>query len=159
MVKTVSLYRNNEYIFIPLVEYLSQYHNQLPEGWTDLKMWIDRIFEKNADYKELAKEMQVEYFDIKAIKEAFDFLKSQNYNLDEDILRFIAFLFGTSYYTKIGKPTIDLWLNASDLSYPFKTNDIGNFSCMDVAELQYGQNAIRKKLMATLKWIGSQSGS
>ncbi len=158
MVKTVCLYRNNEYTYIPLSEYLSQYHNKLPEGWLDLKIWINRLFESNADNESLAKEMQVEYFDIKTIKEAFAFLKSKNYNLDEDILKFIAFLFGTSYFTRIGNPTIDVWLKATDLNHPLKNNDKGNFSCMDAIEFQYGQNAIRKKLMSTLKWIGSQGG-
>ncbi|WP_047451741.1 hypothetical protein [Alistipes sp. ZOR0009] len=159
MVKSVCIYRNNEYIFIALEEYLKQYHSQIPNGWVDLKKWIDRVFEKNADYGNLSNEIQVEHFDIKAIKEAYLNLRTMNYNLDDDILKFMAFLFGTSYFIKIGNPAIDLWLNATDLNHPLKNGDKGDFSCMDAIEFRYGQNAIRKKLLSTLRWISSQGGS
>ena len=161
MVKSVYIYRNNEYILLSLREYLKEYCNQIPDGWAIIKNWIDRLFEAKTktDYEDLAKEIQVEYFDFKSIKTAYESLKDEYNTFDDDILRFISFLYGTTYFSKIGNPTIEMWLNATDINHPLKNVDKSDFSFMDAIQFEYGQNAVRKKLMSTLRWISSQGGS
>lgn len=44
---------------------------------------------------------------------------------------------------------------------PFKTKeDLGyGYSFLDALQYEYGQNIVRKDLLSTLRWIGSQGGS
>jgi len=163
MVNFVRIFRNNEYVVLPLQDFLNVNCAQLPEGWSGISNWINRIFEiKNEEDRDvLSREIQVEYFDIVKVRDAYTRLKNEYADFDEDILKYISFLFGTSYFLKIGNPTIDEWLNAVDINRPFKKrvdSDYG-FSFVDALGYNFGQNAIRKKLLSTLHWISSQGGS
>ena len=161
MVNFIRIYRNNEFILLSLEEYLSDYHSQMPEGWAGVSNWITRLFkiENEQDFIKISAEMQVEPFDLNKIKIAYNILKKEKYGFDKDILKFISFLFGTSYFTKIGNPPIDQWLNAIDINHPFSERENGGFSFVDALRYEYGQNGIRKNLLSTLHWISSQSGS
>jgi len=123
MVNFVRIYRNNEFILLFLGDYLKEYHSQLPEGWAEVSSWIDRLFDiKNEqEYKKVSEEMQVEIFDLNKIKATYSNLYKEGYKFDVDILKFISFLFGTSYFSKIGNPTLQEWLNTVDINRPFKT--------------------------------------
>jgi hypothetical protein len=143
--------------------YLTKYHSEIPEGWVDISDWINRVFniQTDSDYKALGRELQVEEFDISKIKESYIKLKNKYINIEDDILKFISFLFGTSYFSKIGNPTFDRWLNAVDLNHPNKKKEeLGyGFSFQDVLQYKFGQNAIRKNLLSTFRWISSQSST
>jgi hypothetical protein len=162
MVKSVRIYRNNEFVLLPLNEYLKAYNSEIPEGWQWYSEWINKVFniQTEFEYDYLSRETQVESFNVSKIKESYIELKNSYVIFDDDILRFIAFLSGTSYFFKIGNPTIDQWLNSNDINHPFKKEEnIGaGFSFQDVIQHGFGQNAIRKILLSTLKWIGSQGG-
>jgi hypothetical protein len=161
MVNFVRIYRNNEFILLTLEDYLSDYHSEMPEGWAEVSHWIDRVFKiKNEEeYKKVSEEMQVETLDLNKIKTTYDNLEKEDNRFDRDILKFISFLFGTSYFTKIGNPSIDQWLNAIDINHPFSERENGGFSFVDALEYKQGQNAIRKSLLTTLHWISSQGGA
>ena len=161
MVNFVRIYRNNEFILLPLEDYLMDYHSEMPEGWTIIRNWVDRLFkiENEQDYKNVSKEMQVEPFDLDRIKIAYNNLEKKNYGFDKDILMFISFLFGTSYFSKIGNPSIDQWINAIDINHPFSEKENVGFSFIDALRYDFGQNAIRKILTSTFRWISSQGGS
>lgn len=163
MVKSVRVYRNNEFILLPLDVYLAEYNSQLPEGWIWYCRWLDKVFniKTEFEYDDLAREMQVEYFDVYKIKESYLRLKSDYSMFDDDVLKFIAFLFGTNYFLKIGNPSIEQWFNSIDINHPFKElkNIEVGFSFYDAIQYKFGQNAIRKNLLSTLKWVTSQGGS
>lgn len=163
MVKSVRIYRNNEFILLPLDEYLTEYNSQIPEGWKWYSKWLDKVFniKTELEYNNLIREIQVEDFDISKIKEAYLRLRSDYSFFDDDILKFIAFLFGTNYFFKIGNPSIEQWFNSIDINHPFKElkSIESGFSFYDVIQYKFGQNAIRKRLLSTLKWITSQGGS
>ncbi|CAM3165962.1 hypothetical protein [Flavobacterium frigoris] len=163
MVNFVRIYRNNEFTLLAIEDYLKEYHSQLPEGWTEISNWLDRLFDiKNEqEYKKLSEEMQVEIFDLNKIKTTYSNLNKECYMFDDDILKFISFLFGTAYFLKIGNPTLQEWLSAVDINHPFKTKeDLGyGYSFLDALQYEYGQNIVRKDLLSTLRWIGSQGGS
>ena len=95
------------------------------------------------------------------IKTIYSNLQKEGCKLDDDILKFISFLFGTAYFSKIGNPTLQEWLSAVDINHPFKTKeDLGyGYSFLDALQYDYGQNAIRHTLFSTLRWISSQGGS
>ena len=163
MVNFVRVYRNNEHTLLPLREYLLEYHSDLPEGWDRISRWIVRVFDirTESEYQVLARELQVEDFDVFKIKEAYIKLRDDYSYFDNDILRFFAFLSGTTYFPKIGNPTFDQWLNSIDINQPFKEReslDYG-FSFIDASKYSLGQNSIRKSLLSTLRWISSQGGS
>lgn len=161
MVNFVRIYRNNEFILLPLEDYLTDYHSEMPEGWAGICDWIDRLFkiENEQEYKNISEEMQIETFDLTKIKIAYSNIEMGGYGFDKDILKFISFLFGTSYFSKIGNPSIDQWLNAIDINHPFSEEENVGFSFMDALRYDCGQNAIRKILPSTLHWISSQGGS
>lgn len=163
MVKFVRIYENNEYILLPLQDYLQDNSTQLPEGWIKVNDWINKVFEIKSDmeYQSLLDEFQVEDVDIRKSKESYTNLKSKYNNFDDDILMFISFLLGTTYFSRIGNPTIEEWLNAVDINHPFKKEeDLGyGYSFFDASRYEFGQNIIRKKLLSTLHWISSQGGA
>lgn len=122
MVKSVRIYRNNEFTVLPLDEYLREYHSELPEGWTRYCEWLDKVFDikTELEYDILARETQVEHFNVFKIKESYRKLKNDFSIFDDDIIKFIAFLMGTSYFSRIGNPSIEQWLNSIDINHPFK---------------------------------------
>lgn len=160
MVKFVRIYRNNEYTLIPLNDYLKEYHYKIPDGWEDVNNWLSKVFKirSELEYINLKKELQVEDFNISKIRETYLKIKEEEPSFDEDILMFISFLFGTMYFSKIGNPSLNEWLNSFDINHPFKNKSDYGFSFIDVLQYEFGQNAIRKILLSTLHWISSQSG-
>lgn len=162
MIKVLKYIRSGVSVYISLEQYLEEYCKEQPEGWTWYCDWINKVFniQTEMEYDALAKETQVERFDVFKVKESYIKLKNQYAEIfDADILRFIAFLLGTNYFSKIGNPTLEKWLNSKDINHPFKENQDYDFSFMEAIKYDYGQNAIRKNLMSTLRWISSQGGS
>lgn len=163
MVKSIRIYRNNEFTLLSLAEYFSEYNSELPEGWIWYCEWLAKVFniKTKMEYDSLRREVHVEHFDVAKIKKSYIKLKSDYSAFDDDILKFIAFLQGTSYFSKIGDPSIEKWLNSIDINHPFneKENGESGFSFKDAIQYKFGQNAIRKRLLSTLRWITSQSGS
>ena len=163
MVNFVRIYKNNEFTLLALDDYLKEYHSQLPEGWTEISSWINRLFDiKNPqECKKLSQEKQIEIFDLNKINATYSNLHKEGYKFDDDILKFISFLFGTAYFSKIGNPTLQEWLSAFDINHPFKTKEtLGyGYSFLDALQYEYGQNIIRKDLFSTFRWLGSQGGS
>lgn len=151
MVKKIRIFRNNEFLLIPVKDYLNEYHKEIPEGWEQISNWIDRVFnvESQEELKILESQMQVEQLNLLEIKKSFLWLKEKYGILSDDILKFIAFLFGTKYFSKVGNPPIDQWFNANDINYPFKIseNNVG-FSFIDALQFENGENAIRKNLLS-----------
>jgi hypothetical protein len=163
MVNFVRIFRDNNYMLVSLEDYLKEKYILQPEGWSETCDWINKVFniQTELEYNILAKEAQIDNFDVFKIKEAYAKLTNEYFNFDNDILKFISFLLGTSYFSKIGNPTIEEWLNAVDINHPFKKKEnVGyGYSFFDALQYEFGQNIIRKDLLFTLRWISSQGGS
>jgi hypothetical protein len=120
MIKVLKYHRGGENIYIPFEQYLDEYCKEIPESWVWYCEWLNKVFniQTELEYDFLARQIQVESFDVSKIKESYIKLKEDYSVFDDDILRFIAFLSGTSYFSKIGNPTLKHWLNAVDINHP-----------------------------------------
>ncbi len=143
---------------MPLIDYLKEYNSRLPEGWVLIIDWLNQVLEVETelDCDLLAREMQVELFNVSKIRKTLDELKKDYFIFDIDILKFIAFLSGTTYFIKIGNPSIVEWLNLGDINKPKVKKENMDLSFMDLIQYEFGQNAIRLSLLSTLKYISSQ---
>lgn len=163
MVKKIRLFKNNDFIYITLEEYLIEYHSQIPEGWILFNNRLIKVVESENESEKLrlVTDYQVEDFNIIKFKDSLNELIYKYTNFDQDILRFISFLKSTSYFEKIGNPTLNQWFNSIDINHPFKkTNEsYSGYTFFEAIEFVNGQNAIRKSLLSTLPWISSQIGS
>ncbi|MDJ0933706.1 hypothetical protein [Breoghania sp.] len=154
MVKKVKLYKNNKYIYVPISEWFEKHYKELPyESRRDFEI-ISKIFEINTldDYKEIYDYLWID-FNYHRILIKYEELKKMNLPFDGDIIKFIAFLFGTRYFGHIGHTTFEKWLKAKDIHHPNKKieNENEGFSLLDAVKYKYGQNAIRSRLLSTLK--------
>lgn len=163
MIKVLKYKRGGENVYFSLEQYLEEYCKSAPQGWHNIINWIDKILTVNnkADFELILLEMHMDDLNIDNIKFKYNQLKTINYGFDDDILQFIAFLHGTSYFEKIGNPSIDEWLNSVDINHPSiqKTYQEYGYSFFDALKYELGQNAIRRDLLSTLHWVLSQGGN
>lgn len=157
MVKRIKIYRNNEYLLIPIEQYLEEYHSKVDPDWERIiTSIVIKAFNlsNHDDYQAFLKSTSLHSFNYIKMKEFYMSIYKQWDFFDDDILKFIAFIYARDYFQKIGNPNLEDWLNAKDLNKPFKehTGD-ESFSLMDVVNLKFGKNAVRNQLLRTLKII------
>ena len=161
MVNKIKLFRQNTYIYIPITDWFEEHYKELPKETIETFAIISDVFQIKTieDYKKIYDYLWVD-FNYHKILIKYEELINMNLPFDEDIIKFIAFLYGTDYFIKIGYPDINIWLNAKDFNHPFE--DIKDkqegFSLFEAVKYEFGQNAVRSRLLSTLKWLGSQSG-
>lgn len=145
---------NNEYCFVTLQEYLNIYHSELSSDWGKFMLYVSKAFAiKGEDsFQEFLFEMNLNTFDYVLMKEKYNMLKSSQEMalFDDDIVKFISYLYGFGYFERIGTPNLNTWLNAKNLNRPF--NESGEYSLLEVIDLKNGGNAIRHKLLSSLNW-------
>lgn len=162
MESKVKLFRNNKIVFVPISEWFEEHNKELPIEIKQYYEIVSEIFDIKGidDYKRIYDFLWID-FNYHRILLKYEELEQMNLPFDEDIIKFIAFLFGTPYFGLIGYTTFDVWLNAKDINHPVKNDgeESFDFSLLEAINYKYGQNAVREKLLSTLKWISSQGGS
>ncbi len=147
--KEIKLYQNYRGRKMPLQEFFEILKTKNPfEGKIKYKA-INSVIDLKSkeEYDEIYDILWVS-FNPKVIKSKYKELKEMNLPFEEDIIRYIAFLFGTDYFKRIGDPDFKTWLNAKDINHPFEEPDDKNegYSLLEASQYKYGQNAIRSKL-------------
>jgi hypothetical protein len=146
---------------IPIDVFFEKYYKEFPKESKKTFEVISKILEIKTleDYKRINDYLWI-HFNFHKIFIKYEELQKMKLPFDEDIIKFIAFLSGTTYFGAIGFTTIENWLNAKDLNHPHKKVEDENegFSLMEAINYEYGQNAIRRRLLSTLKWLTSQGG-
>ena len=149
----------------PIQEVFDYYYSE--NGWMqeeyDKAWWgmQEELIEKafNCKNEEESREVSAKYyigsFDANTIRKKYEELKNESLPFEDDIIKFISFLFGTMYFQKIGNPTLSQWLNAKDINFPYAKIEEENegFSLLEATHYKYGQNAVRIRLITTLKRI------
>jgi hypothetical protein len=162
MTNRLKIYRNNKYIYISVIDFFKEHYCELPTQSKKTFEVVSKIYEiKHVDdYRHIYDFLWVD-FDYHRILIKYVELKEKDLPFDDDIIKFIAFLYGTDYFVLIGHPDLVIWLNAKDINHPFeKIQDINDgFSLLEAVNYEYGQNAVRATLLSTLRWIGPQGGS
>jgi len=159
MVASVKVFRDNKITLIPIPEWFEINYKELPNESKRYFQVIERIFEIQGvnDYQKIYDFLRVDFnYHRTLIK--YEELKGMQLPFEQDILRFIAFLFGTNYFGLIGFTTLETWLNAKDINHPNKEVEF-DYSLLEASGYNYGQNAIRQKLLSTLPWVSEQGGS
>lgn len=162
MVNTIKLFRDNKFIFMPISEWFEDKYKDLPLETKRYYNVIAEIFEIKGleDYKKIYDFLWID-FNYHRILIKYEELKQMNLPFEPDIIKFIAFLFGTNYFGLIGCTRFEDWLNAKDINHPNKeiVDKNEGFSLLEAVNYKYGQNAVREKLLSTLPWLSAQSGS
>lgn len=159
MVTFVKIYRNNKYVNIPLSDWISEQFKYLPIETENIFSVISEIFEirKEEDYERIHTQLWID-FNYRVVIEKYDELKKLNLPFNDDIIKFIAFLYGTNYFKLIGSPSLDIWLNSKDFNNPFKSLVTDGYSLIDAINYDFGQNAVKSRLISALKVLGPQGG-
>ena len=162
MVNKIKIYRNNEFMYIPIEDWFEEHYKTIPKESERTFEIISKIFNINKldDYERIYNYLWI-HFNYHQILLKYKELLKLKLPFDDDIIKFISFLYGTNYFIKVGNPDIDLWINSKDINHPFKeTQDAKEgFSLIEAINFKFGQNAVRKRLLSSLKLIGSQGGS
>jgi hypothetical protein len=157
MVKEIKVFRGTEWVTIPIEQYLEEYYSQPTEGWNEvLENSVYKAFniKNNDDYNTFLKSDWIISFDYVEMRKFYNTIKIELGFLDDDILKYIAYIAMREYFKQIGNPSWYVWLNAKNINEPLKKyNDDEGFSIVDVMGLKYGTNAIRKKLLSAFKVI------
>ena len=152
-------------MLIPIEDYFDYYYSENGWCWQERNdaWWgtqeelIEKAFscENEKESREVSSKLYIGSFDADKIRKKYEELKNENLPFEDDIIRFISFLFGTMYFQRIGNPTLSQWLNAKDFNFPFaKTEDeTEGFSLIEAIHYTYGQNAVRSRLITTLRRI------
>jgi hypothetical protein len=147
---------------IPIQVFFDEHYKDLPIDTIRFYKEISKIFEiENLDdYKRIYNFLWID-FNYHRILIKYDELKLMGLPFDDDIIKFIAFLFGTQYFGLIGYTTFEKWLNAKDINDPNnkEIDENEGFSLLDAVKYNYGQNAVRVQLLSALPWISAQGGS
>ena len=156
----VRLFKNNEYILIPLQDYLLQDYNEVHPAWNEYMEWVNEGLSINneKEYQSFIKKLNLKKWDIEKVRKFYKNL--QNYEFaqlfDDDILKFIAHLYGIGYFNRIGMPNLSLndWVNIKGVFKPNRDRipDNEKYSLMDLVYLTNGINAIKYELLFALKW-------
>jgi len=156
----VRLFKNNEYILIPLQDYLLQTHNEVHPAWNEYMKWVNEGLSINneKEYQTYIKKLNLKWWDTEMVRKQYEDLKSSEFAqlFDDDILKFIAHLYGIGYFNRIGMPNLSLndWVNIKGIFKPNRDRipDNEKYSLMDLVHLENGLNAIKYELLFALKW-------
>jgi len=157
MVKEIKVFRGTEWVAMPIEQFLEQYCSKPPESWDRvLEDSVHKAFniKNDDDYDAFLKSEWLISFDYVGMKNFYNAIKIELGFLDDDILKYIAYIAMRDYFKHIGNPSWHAWLNAKNINEPFKRyNDDEGFSMVDVMGLKYGTNAIRNQLLSAFRVI------
>lgn len=154
----IKIFKYNQNIFIPLQEYLDKYHNEVHPAWNEYMEWVNEgmSIENNEEYQSFIKKMNLKWWDVKKVLEFYENLKHSELSkyFDDEILRFIAHLYGIGYFNRIGNPKLEEWVNVKGVFKPNREQIPMDekYSLMDLVNYRNGLNAIKKELIFALKW-------
>lgn len=139
-------------------EFIRLNHFRITDDWRRCMEFVKIAFDADTEDKQYSftNEMYLNQFCFTKMKEEYNRMISLDLPLEDDILKFIAYLYGVRYFERIGNPTLKKWLNSKNINQPFlvSTNDNGynDNSLLDLTKFELGQNVIRDWLLSTLKW-------
>tara|TARA_R110002051_G_scaffold311400_1_gene385389 strand:- start:56 stop:529 length:474 start_codon:yes stop_codon:yes gene_type:complete len=154
----VKLYLNNKISYISLEDYLDEYHSKLTPAWNKYLEWVNEGMNINTKegYIVYTKKLNLKWWNTKMVCNHYQSLKNSNLAqlFDDDILKFIAHLYGLGYFERIGNPELNDWLNTKGVFKPNHENipDNEKYSLMDLVPFKNGTNAIKRELLLALKW-------
>ena len=154
-----------EDILTPIEDYFDYYYSENGWRWQERNdaWWemqeelVEKAFnsKNEKESREVSAKYYISSFDANKIRKKYEELKNENLPFEDDIIRFISFLFGTIYFQRIGNPALSQWLNAKDINSPYAKREDENegYSLLEATQYKYGQNAVRSQLITTLKRI------
>ncbi len=115
-----------EYVEISLQDALLEYHQTPPKNWfEDIEIIINKGLEinDNESCKAFLKKTNLGWFDYKSVNTLYQNFKKSKYNdmFDDDILRFISYIYGLGYFERtnfemdVNKPNLEKWLNTKNV--------------------------------------------
>ena len=149
-----------DYLKLDFQEYLNLYYVETPEHWFVLKKGADIAFAADTDEKKaelLKNDIFMTDFNDTLMHEKYSLLCAMSLPFDDDILRWIAFLYGYNrYFEKIGNSPLEVWLNSKNFNHPFdetpNENYFNNMGLLDLATIfEHGQKACRDMLNSPIK--------
>ncbi len=146
--------------YISLQDHLNEHHNEVHPAWNEYMDWVNDGMNINneKEYQTYIKKLNLKWWDTEMVRKQYEDLKSSEFSqlFDDDILKFIAHLYGIGYFNRIGIPDLSLndWIN---MKGAFKQNrqripSNEKYSLMDLIPLRNGLNAIKRELLLALKW-------
>lgn len=154
----IRLFKENKYIHIPLPQYLDEYHSTVHPAWNEYMDWVNEGMNISTDeeYNSFIKKMNLRSWDVNSVLEFYENLKCSKLAevFDDEILRFIAHLYGIGYFNRIGNPELEEWANIKGVFKPNRERIPidEKYSLMDLVNYRNGLNAIKKELIFALKW-------
>lgn len=161
------IYKNGETIKLPIEKYLILYHQTPPEGWLDeINNYVNFSLniKNDVDLKIFLNKLNLRWFNYANVQLLYENLKKSKYNsiLEDDILKYISYLFGLGCFDRINitidvdNPNLDIIINTKFLFHSINvrnnTSEENMFSFADLIPLKNGMNAIRHELLLGKKW-------
>jgi hypothetical protein len=145
-------------IYVSLQDAVNKYDSELHFSWNEYQLWIDEgmNLSNDEDYKNYIKKLNLKKYDYKEVNNTYQDLKKSKFAefLDDEILRFISHLYELGYFSRIGNPDLETWLNTKNVFQPNhdKISADEGYSLMDLIPLRNGINAFKNTLLLALKW-------
>ena len=165
MVAKVKVYKDNNYASISLREYVDEFCKEAPQGWfEDIDEYINAGLDisNDAEYKQYLKKMNLKWFDYEKVNILYRNLKKTGCGeiLEDDVLRYLAHIYGLGYFERINyeidihNPNLDDWLKIKNVFKPNrdKIPEDEGYSLIDLVPFRNGMNAIRKELTFSSRW-------
>lgn len=144
--------------YISLGQYLEENYSVVPPVWNEYMEWVNEgmSISNDDEYQSFIKRMNLRSWDAKNVLEFYENLKRSNLAeiFDDEILKFIAHLYGIGYFNRIGNPKLEEWVNIKGVFKPNRERIPidEKYSLMDLANYRNGLNAIKQELIFALKW-------
>ena len=154
----VRVFKNNKLILIPLEEYVRVYHSKVEDWWDETQRLINAGIELRGDHEKYFQHLYTSTYNSSNVKKKYlELLNSEiGTVLDSEVLKFIAHLYELGYFSRIGNPNIEDWLNTKNVFHErdrHKIPDGVGFSFMDLLEFPNGMNAFKNSLIESMKWF------
>jgi hypothetical protein len=154
----VKVYRNNDYVFLSLQDYVNQYHTELHPSWIEYQSWIDEGMSLNndQDYQQYINKLNLKKYDYVRVNQMYQDLTRSKFAkfLDKEILKYISQLYELGYFNRIGNPDLETWFNTKNVFEPHreKISADEGFSLLELLPLKNGSHALKNTLLFALKW-------
>ena len=163
MIKILKYIREGVPQYYTIHEYLVQYCATIPEGWTEIVQELSKLLLSVETTPPLITATVAESgaIEISKLRDNYKSLQTYSVLFEDDIIVFMAFLLSSKYFSLIGNPDFEKWINSKSLHKPFEIQeqeDLG-FSLREIVKYEFGQNAVRKQLLTCLPYISSQGGN
>ena len=129
-------------------------------AWNEYMKWVNEglSISNEKEHQTYIKKLNLKWWDTEMVRKQYKDLQNSEFSqlFDDDILKFIAHLYGIGYFNRIGIPNLSLndWVNIKGV---FKQNreripNNEKYSLIDLIPLRNGVNAIKRELLFALKW-------